>query len=392
MKKVALCLGGSLWQLDLIRAVQARGYRALVADRSPDCPGHEIADVYCQVDTDDVSALLQVARQHSVRLVLAEQTDRVVPVAAELIERLGLPGMHLDVARRFTDKLVMRQSLVASNVPMPAFQEVTRLEQVLRFVAENHYPIILKPRRSQSSIGVFKAHNDSQLRAAFPHTIAKSSGTSILVEEFIEGTEITVEGLCINRVHEVLAVSEKEHYDFNPCVARRLAYPPRFSAPLLSRIRQIANEVVHALGLRDGLTHAEYRINNGEPYLIEVAARGGGTRIAPIIVPWVSGVNVYDIWLRRLEGDTVQLPHILERAAALEFFSFAPGHVNRINGVESASKLTADIRLAFSQGSTIMRPEDDSSRLGHFIVLGATRDEVDKTCATVRDLVSVEYQ
>jgi carbamoyl-phosphate synthase large subunit len=190
----------------------------------------------------------------------------------------------------------------------------------------------------------------------------------------------------------VLAISEKEHYDFNPCVARRLAYPPRFPAPLLARIREVADEVVRVLGLRDGLTHAEYRIVDGEPYLIEVAARGGGTRIAPFIVPWISGVDVYGLWLDSLEGKTVQLPKPLQRAAALEFFSFQPGRVKAVHGLEAASAFAADIGLAFAQGDTLKRPEDDTSRLGHFIVLGETRDDVDQGCARVRELVTVEYQ
>ncbi len=388
-----MCLGGGQWQLDLIRTVRLRGYHVLVADRSPLCPGRANADTFAEVDTSDVEAVLAVATEHRPRFVLAEQTDRVVPVAAKLNERLNLPGIRPDVAMRFTDKLVMRQSLEGHNIFMPAYRPVTRFDDAAAFAAEIGYPVIVKPRRAQSSIGVFKSNDANELRDSFPRSMAHSGALgSLLVERFVEGLEITVEGICLNGLHSVLAVSEKEHYDFNPCVARRLAYPPRFEPSVLAEIREVTDKIVKVLGLVDGLTHAEFRMHQNRPYLVEIAARGGGTRIAPLIVPWVSGISVYDLLLDRLEGASVNTPTPLQRSAALEFFSFPSGRVKAIRGVKAASKSVADIRLAFAPGDLLSRPEDDTSRVGHFIVFGEDRDTVDKSCATIRELVSVEYE
>jgi len=364
----------------------------LVADRSPACPGRAEADIFAEVDTSDVQAVLALACTHRVRLVLAEQTDRVVPVAAELNERLNLPGIRPDVALRFTDKLVMRRSLQGHGVPMPSFQEISRLDEAATFADNVGYPVIIKPKRAQSSMGVFKIDDPIQLNAAFLLTMAHSKRTPILIERFIEGIEITVEGLCLDRKHDVLAISEKEHYDFNPCIARRLAYPPRFPESVLMRIRETTNTIVQVLGLTDGLTHAEFRMHEDNPYLVEIAARGGGTRIAPLIVPWVSGIDVYNLWLNRLEGISVHMPVPLKRAAVLEFFSFPQGRVKAIRGVDAAAKFVADIGLTFAPGDNLKRPQDDTGRLGYFIALGDNRDIVDETSAKVRDMVTVEYE
>ena len=94
------------------------------------------------------------------------------------------------------------------------------------------------------------------------------------VEAFIDGPELTIEGLCLGGRHHVLAISEKAHYAQHPCVAWRLAYPPRLPSALLERIASVVNRAVEALGLRDGLTHAECRLRGDEPFLIEIAARG----------------------------------------------------------------------------------------------------------------------
>src|SRR5215831_5130183 len=126
----ALCLGGSVWQVDLIRRAGELGLETLVADISPDCPGRRVGHAFVQVDTNDCGALLSIARDHGINVVLAEQTDRVVPIAAFINEALDLPGLRPAVAEHFTDKLTMRKAL-HGKIPMPAFREVATPREAL---------------------------------------------------------------------------------------------------------------------------------------------------------------------------------------------------------------------------------------------------------------------
>jgi biotin carboxylase len=389
----ALCLGGSAWQVDLIRRAGELGLETLVADINPDCPGRAAAKAFVQVDTNDRGALLEIARNHAVDLVLAEQTDRVVPVAAFLNETLGLPGIRPEVAERFTDKAAMRNAL-RGKVPMPAYAEISTREEAVAFGAREGYPLVLKPKRAQSSMGVFKVDGPEAVLVAFTDSQAHSQDGRILVERFIEGPEITVEGLCLGGKFQVLAVSEKEHYGFNPCVARRLSYPPRYGDARMARIIETATTVVEGLGLVDGISHAEYRLLGDVPHLVEVAARGGGNRIASRIVPHVSGVDMYELLIRRLSGSAPILPAVLHRAASLDFLEFAPGTVKAIHGLEQvkAEGLAWELALSFGPGSVIGRPSDDRNRLGYAIVLGEDRDDVDARCARIKALLSVEYR
>lgn len=388
----ALCLGGSAWQMDLIRRAGELGVETLVADINPECPGRTVSHAFVQADTNDRQALLNLARQHRVELVLAEQTDRVVPMAAYLNEALGLPGLRPNVAARFTDKWVMRQAL-QGKVPMPAFQQVSTPDEALAFADLQGYPVVLKPKRAQSSMGVFKVDDARALKKCFQDSLAHSQDERILVERFIEGPEITVEGFCLEGRFHVLAVSEKEHYGFNACVARRLSYPPRYSEARMARIQETATTVVETLGLVDGISHAEYRLQGDVPYLVEAAARGGGNRIASRIVPHVSGVDVYELLIRRLRGESIAMPRLQHRAASLEFLDFAPGTVKAIDGLEQArrERLAVEIQLAFGEGDTIEQPSDDRRRLGYAIVLGENRDDVDARCARIKELIRLEY-
>jgi len=391
-----LVLGGSRWQCDVIVRANDLGLRTVVTDISPNAPGRAVADTFVEVDTNDREALLSIARSERVDAVIAEQSDRVVPVAAFLNERLGLHGIDPATARVFTDKYAMRNAVASARagIMMPRYAEVTSCGEALEHAAEWIYPVVLKPKASQASLGVFKCDDDTHLRAFFERTMRYAgSGGAVLIEEFIDGTEVTVEAFSLDGRCHVLAVSEKSHYAFNPCVARRLAYPPRFDDTVLACVRSVAARVVEALGLRDGISHAEYRVRSGMPYLVEVAARGGGNRIASMIVPHVSGVDAYELLIARLLGRSASMPPILDRAAVLEFFDFAPGLVRAVHGIEDVCReqLVADIGIEVGPGATIQEPTDDRSRLGFLIALGETRDEVDAKAARVKELVRVEY-
>ena len=357
----ALCLGGSKWQTDLIRRAGELGLETLVVDIDPGCPGAALADTFVAVDTNDVAVLIEIARSAGVHLVLADQSDRVVMVAAQINVALDLPGLRPEVAVRFTDKREMRAALLG-KVPMPAFEEISDAREATAFAEREGYPIVLKPKRAQSSIGVFKVDDASSLEECFPLTRKASQDGRILVERFVAGPEVTVEAFSLEGRCHVLATSEKEHYPFNDCLARRLSYPPRLEDETIATISEIAAMAVESLALQDGISHAEYRVAEGVPYLVEVAARGGGSRIASRVVPHVSGIDIYELLIRRLQGDTVELPDPLQRAAALEFFDFAPGAVRTVDGLDEALEehLAEELHLAFGPGNSIQCGDNES--------------------------------
>jgi carbamoyl-phosphate synthase large subunit len=276
---------------------------------------------------------------------------------------------------------------------MPRYAEVATVEEALSAAAEWGYPSILKPKASQSSFGVFKVENEQLVRQRFADSLGESRDDRILIEDFVEGIEVTVEGLSLGGNYHVLAISEKEHYSFNPCVASRLAYPPRFAPNIMARIRDAAERVVNKLGLKDGLSHGEFRIRNGTPYLIEVAARGGGNHIASVIVPHISDLDAYEALINTLLGKKVELPRLLDRAANLEFFDFRPGRVKAIRGLEEvhALNLVHDIELHFRVGDTIRPAASDKGRPGYFISLGETREEIDEKSRRVKELIIIDY-
>jgi carbamoyl-phosphate synthase large subunit len=388
-----LSLGGGPWQVELIKVLNNMGANSYVVDRDPDCICRSLAFTYIQADPLDRATLATIVEQHSINIVIAEQSDRFVTSAAYLNTRYNLPGMTLQVAEKFTNKSLMRE-ILRGVVPAPEFQSIRSPEEGIKFCEINNYPVIIKPKSSQSSSGVYLIKNADQLFEKYQYSIQFSDDGEILIEKFIDGIELTVEGLVVDQEFHLLAVSKKTHYRENPCVAKSLSYSKDMDPILLSKLYEINSKIINNLQLKNGLTHAEFRVMDDIPYLIEIAARGGGTNIAGKILPHVAGFNVYELLIRKLIGEDIKIPRIENNVASLVFLDFPPGMVKKIHGQKEVlvTGLCNELKLNFSVGDYISSPEDDTKRLGYALILGRDAHDVDKKCKKIEEIIHVEYE
>ena len=385
-------LGAGQWQLPTIRLAKALGHRVLVTDIYAERPGYALADAHEVIDISDRERTLEAAQRHRVDGVLCDTTDAGVPTAAYVAEQLGLPGIGYETALNFTNKARMRAICARAGIPGARFRVVSSPAELREAADELGYPVVVKPPDSQSSRGVTRIDGPDQLGAAFVAALGFTRGGAVLVEEFLPGTEVTVEGFGQGGTYLTTGISDKGHFAHRPTVANRLTYPAGFDAATLDRIRTTNEAVVRALGLVDGVTHAEYMVHEGQVRLVEIAARGGGSRIHSDIVPYVSGIDVMRAGVEFALGASRPATPICEpRAANLAFFEFPAGRVAAVEGLDEARQLPGvhEILLEFSPGDTLHPPEDDRSRPGLVVVFGTTRAEVLATSDRVTELVRV---
>lgn len=394
-KHKILILGGGLFQVPLIKLAKNQGFTVIVTDINTNPPGREYADFFVQMDIKDKVKNLTVAQKYQVNAIVCDQTDAGTQTAAWIAEKLGLKGIGYEISKVFTDKYLMRSKLKTSEVPSPQFALVSSLDAAKNFAEQTGYPIVLKPLASQSSRGVFVVSNDSELENKFPQTLRESRDGKLLTEEFIDGIEYTVESFVFNGRIFTLAISDKLHYPDNPCVARRLTYPPDLNPSLLKQLVSFNEQIIKKLNLPFGITHAEFKISHGSPYLIEIAARGGGTYISSLIIPEVSGFPVNEYLLNILIGKNPgEYPEIQHNAANLEFLQFPEGTVTNIEGIDEARRLPGvkEIHLDFEIGLKIVSPRDDRSRPAFIIVTGKSRKDVLEISEIVKNLIKVSVQ
>lgn len=390
--KLVHILGGGQWQLYTVKIAKELGYRVLVTDMYEERPAYALADAYEVVDIANMEGTLRVAERYGIDGIICDTTDVGVPTMAYVAEKLGLPGIGFETALNFTDKVRMREMTGAAGVPNPPFRRCTCLEELHGAAGEMGLPLVIKPVDSQSSRGVRVLRSSEELDQAFDEAVGFGRQAAVIAEGFLCGTEATVESLCIDGDVFVVGISDKGHFAHRPEVANRLSYPADLPTSVMDRIRAANTLAVTSLGMRTGITHAEFIVVGSEPFLVEIAARGGGSHVYSHIVPYLAGIPVPRLYLEFLLGGSLtQWPEGGSRAANLAFFDFPAGRVTSIRGEEEARALRGVeiLLLEFGVGDVLSLPDDDRSRPGHVVVFGKTREEVLDLTARVFKTVEV---
>jgi biotin carboxylase len=388
-------LGGGEWQVPTIRLAKALGFRVLVTDMYTDRPGYRWADEHEVVDITDREATLRTAERHRIDGIVCDTTDVGVPTMAWVAEKLSLPGIGYEIALNFTNKARMRRLTSAAGLPNPRFLTARNPEEARAAAQAIGLPAVVKPTDNQSSRGVHIVRSWNDWDTAYTDAARHARSGEILVEEFLDGVEATVESYCIDGEVFAAGISDKDHFPERPEVSNRLTYPAAFPAEVMRRLCEVNEGVIRALGLKTGITHAEYMVVGGEAYLVEIAARGAGSRVYTHIVPYLAGAPVPEAYLQFVVTGRMEIQRRAgSRAANLAFFSFSPGVVRSIEGVDRARALPGvqEILLEFAVGDRLAPPVDDRSRPGQLVVFGKTRAEVLATTEEVMRTVRVEIQ
>lgn len=396
MAKLLHVLGAGLWQVPTIRLARERGYDVLVTDVYEERPGYAFATKHEVADIRDREATLAIAKRENISGIICDTTDVGVTTAAFVAESLGLRGIGYETAQRFTNKHEMREHTSRAGVANPWFIRLRPHDALGRDDIPS-WPLVVKPIDSQSSRGVSKVSEWPGFSAALQHARENSWSGDVLVEGWIDGIEVTVEAACYEGAVWTLGISDKEHYAHAPQVASRLAYPPAFDAEVRSAIERANERVIRALGLRTGVTHAEYIVTERrEVVLVEIAARGGGSRVYSRIAPYLAGIDVPAAYIDWTLGSEEPWPSPAagDRAAVLQFLTAPEGVVKAIHGLEEARMLPGvdEVEVELRIGAYFAGARDDRSRPGFTIVLGETRAQVLAVAEQVRDTVRVEVR
>ena len=386
-------LGAGQWQVPTIKLAKALGFKVFVTDIYPERPGYAFADDYECIDIADQQQTLQAAMRHRIDGIVCDTTDVGVPTMAYIANRLGLPGIGQETALNFTNKYRMRCLTREAGLPTPPFFSVRTLSEALRAINDIGLPAVIKPVDSQSSRGVHIIHSRDQIASFAEDALRCSYSREAIVEGFLDGCEVTVESFCCDGQVYVAGISDKDHFGHRPEVANRLTYPAALREEVLERIQRTNEKVVRTLGLNTGIAHGEYMVVGEEVFLVEIAARGAGSRVYSHIVPYLAGAPVPEAYLQFVITGRMSIrPDGKSRAANLGFFHFPSGIVEEIVGLEEARRTAGvqEIMLEFSVGDRLNPPEDDRSRPGFVIVFGGSRDEVLRSTNRVYDLVRVK--
>ena len=373
-----LFLGASVSQLAAIKQARTSGWRVIAVDADPQALGFAAADIAETVDFTDLERVVEVALRHRIDAVVAISTDRAVPIAAEVADCLGLPGIGTAVARVMTDKAAMRIRLREHLIPQPDFAVLTGEDEPSRDLEAVGFPAVLKPVDSGGQRGLYRITNQRELEESLPHTLAHSRSGRAMLERYVDGDELN--GIIVTRDGEptLLTLSDRLRppgVGFGVGWIHR--YPSQLSPTRLKSVSELAVDAVRALGLRDGIAFPQLLVTEaGEVLVVEVAARIPAGQMADL-VRLGTGIDLVEIALAQAIGKPVSdamLEPRFRRPIAIRFLTASPGilplgKVVRVTGLErvraAPGVLQADLYIQI--GETIHPVQVDADRRGYVI-------------------------
>ncbi len=315
------------------------------------------------------------AKRYPIAAVVGVDDDTAI-VAATIAQKLGLKGNPIQAVTAARDKHQQRELLAKAGVPIPRFMLRTLDEDAAAIARTITYPCVLKPLRLSASRGVIRANNAQRFVEAHGRlkAIVGEPGADFLIEEFIPGYEVAVEGLVVNRRLHVLAVFDKPDPLDGPFFEETIyVTPSSVPAGLQAAIKDCADRAVRALGITDGPIHAELRYNENGPWLIELAARPIGGRCSAVLKFGDGGkgksVTLEEIILRHALG--MPIPSLArEHLAAGVMMIPIPGtgRLQEVRGVAEAKQvpLVEDVQITAHPGERLI-PFPEGSRYPGFI-------------------------
>jgi len=341
----------------------------------PDAPAFRLADAFAQVDVADWDSTLALSREYGVSGVLADTSDVGVPTAAYVSSQLRLPGLSLDAALNACNKVRMRESCAAAGLSSPGFWRIDDFvdpPSEATATLQRGKQVVVKPADSHSGRGVSVVSEPALLPLAIEKARQASRSCAVLIEEFISGTEVIVDGFVSTKGPVSLAIASKVPDPRNPSIATHITYPALLPPESMSRICEANARAIGALGLTNGLFHAEYMVTNTDVYPIDIAARGGGVHIYRVAAPHVSGVDLSAAAILAAIGEPIAYePPTQPRGATIAFLNAPPGRLTGVRGVEKVRSMDgiAVVHLGVSTGDRIRPPEDKNARPGHVVAL-----------------------
>jgi biotin carboxylase len=387
-------LGGGPWQLPTVVKAKELGLRVLVTDMYRERPAYALADMHEVIDITDCEATLDAARRHRVDGVLCDSTDVGVPTAAYVAERLNLPGIGYQSALNCTNKARMRDCVSRAGLPVPHHCAVREQAELAPALGALGLPLVVKPVDNQSGRGVRIVADASDLALAFRHARSFSRSGAVLIEAFVTGVEIIVDGIVCDGRSTILGVASKCPYADNPTVASRILYESGWSLPCASAdVEAACAATVAAVGLRHGIFHAEFMVDGHRVVPIDFAARGGGVMIYRLVVPHVSGIDACRAVIEWAVGRQHQVegPRA-RRAANVEFFRAPAGTLEGVGGIDRALQIPgiAAVHLNIDPGATVGPLDFKDDRLGFIVALGETTEQVIAAAEQARSRLSVQ--
>lgn len=384
-KKTIMILGAGEEQCEAIDIALSLDLKVVALDSNPKAPGLNLADIGVCTDINNVGQLIDIGNRHKIDGVMTHAVE-IPQIVAQVAKALNLPGIKPEVAERATNKLMRISCLTEKGIPCPKYNIAKNYEDAKKWSAEIGFPCVFKPVENSGARGVIKVNKVMEIKDAFKHSTKYSQRRNVLIEEYIDGKELSTESIIYDNKIYTVAFADR-NYDRNRFapffVEDGGEMPSHLSDTIIKEVGNLVNASIDALGINWGVAKGDVIIDNkGYIYILEMAARTSGGRFSSLKVPLATGINMLRPLILMTVGLTPDLNDLVpkyNRGVAERFIFPDPGRITSIEGILEAKQAEGIYRLHLNEelkvGTYIKKATNNAMRQGYVIAVGDNREQ-----------------
>ena len=386
---------------DFLAASRALDAEVVVASERRQAMSKMVGDRALVVDFSRpevaAEAIVQRAKETPLDAVVGVDEQGVL-VAALAAGRLGLTGNPPEAVAATTNKITMRKAFAAANLPQPGHRIAGPDADVGRLAGELGFPCVLKPVSLSASRGVIRADDPAEAAAAARRVRAilaeagQSSDAPLLIERYVSGVEVAVEGLLRRGILEILAVFDKPDPLEGPYFEESIyVTPSRLPAETLEAVSRLTAAAATALGLLEGPIHAELRIDSNRVWILELAARSIGG-LCSRSLRFGIGLSLEELILRHaLEMPLNDLSHKSEASGVMMLPIPKAGVLREVRGQAEARTVPGvdGLEISIPLGRSVRTLPEADRYLGFLFAHGETPEGVEHALRSAHERLEI---
>jgi biotin carboxylase len=389
-KPVLQVLGGGRLQKKIIRQAEDNGISVAVTDRDPGAPGKALGTYKFDISANDLDGNLQIARDLKIDGIVTLGTDQPVVVAAHIARELNLPFfVSPETALLSTNKESMKLTLAANNIPNTRYTIIGNSdseEEITEKIKTLTFPVVIKPVDSQGQRGIAVVNDERQLLKHVPNALVYSRAGRLIVEDYVEGHEVTANTWIHNGDAYILALTDRVTYFQPPSIGICLAhiFPSMFGEKYLNEIRIILGQIAAAFGIKEGPLYVQMLLTEQGPLVVELACRIGGGHEEDLI-PVVSGLDVRQCLIdfalsRNYKFNAYDFNYSIVKDHCAVFFLSAKGNDEVVESMSLENQISdKDIlwgEFYIKKGGVVHNLSNATDRIGAFLIKGNGRNSL----------------
>lgn len=389
----AMILGGVAPHIELIQALKKRDYETILVDYLDNPPARVYADKYYQVSTLDKEAVLSLAKEEKIDLIMTICVDHANVTMCYVAEQLGLPLPYTsETALNATDKDLMKQKMWEYEIPTSRFIVVSENESY--DLSSLEFPLVIKPADNNGSKGVIKVNTVDEVQNKVENALSLSRNKKAVIEEFNDGREIQVDCFANNNVANVIMIREKLKIPNQQGLAMQSygsILPPKLTKEAENNIKDIAQKIVKAFGFEHTPFFFQAIEKDGAVKVIELTPRIGGGLSYKLLKRFANFdiintvIDSYHGNVKSVDFKTSDLHMVTNIVYAMN------GVFDKVVGVEEmiANNIIESFDLMTESGKEFGVQMDSRNRVGAYYIVASSYEELLEKARVAHESIDV---